>query len=71
MVLCETQREKNHYNTYQPKNRNLDAHCIIDFSKSINFHANLQRPVNRQPGFRPRTRRAEANNVIIIQEYCF
>ena len=26
----------------------------------------LQRPVNRQPGFRPRTRRAEAKYLIIV-----
>ena len=38
----------------------------MNFSKNINFHANLQQPVHRQPGFRLGTRRAEANNVIIV-----
>ena len=31
----------------------------------------LQRPVNRQPGFRPRTRRAEAKNLMIVQNVIF
>ena len=31
----------------------------------------LQRPVNRQPGFRPRTRRAEAKYVIIVYNVSF